>query len=111
MIYKIDNKQIWESVSEKLFLLMRNKETSTTKLFAIETDGTGQNYINIDLEMECPLFINTSNVTLISEIGEILQIPSEEGVVLREYLTTNNTIKLKQIVPSSMQEYTPIYNE
>jgi len=110
MIYKVDNKDIWMEVSQKLYSLMKQGETTTTHLFGVETDSTGSNYISLDLEAYCPIFLTSETEQILTDLGNILGIEDGEGAAIKEYILTTNPIQLKYIVPTGLTPYTPIYN-
>jgi hypothetical protein len=109
MIYKVDNKDNWLLISEKLFSLMKHPTTTSTHLFGVETDGTGQHYINLDLGTLCPVYLNANSEDKLKEIGDLIGLSVEERATLKDYIMKNNPIELSKIIPTILQEYKPIY--
>jgi hypothetical protein len=110
--FKIDTIEKGEEISRKIYLIMNpGVNTETTHLFGWGVDSNNQAFIDVPLDMECPIYVNENFQQIIDDIGNLLGIDSEtEGSQLRQYLETGRVV-LGNLIPSMLEEYTPVFNE
>jgi hypothetical protein len=108
--FKIDNEPQGEAMSRKIYSIMNPGNVGTTHLFGWGTDADGQAYIDVPLDMECPVYVNENFQKVIDEVGAMLGIePATEGKALRQYLETGRVV-LGNLIPSTLEQYEPRFN-
>jgi|SRR5574343_91195 len=104
MRYKMKSVEQGMRVSELVWSLMTNGNSSTKYLFLVEQDANGQAYADIDENMECPIFLNENTSAILEELGQLLEIPKDEGSALKDMILSNQRILLKNIIPNNLIE-------
>jgi hypothetical protein len=105
--FKIDSEVQAEKLSRGMYSIMNPGDDSVTHLFAWGTDKNGQPYIYVDLDLECPIYVNENFQKVLDEIGAMLGIESAtEGKALKQYLETGRVV-LGNLIPSTLEEFTP----
>jgi hypothetical protein len=108
--FKIDTETTAEALSRKMYSIMNPGNVETTHLFGWGTDADGQAYIDVPLDMECPVYVNENFQKVIDEVGAMLGIePTTEGKALRQYLETGQVV-LGNLIPSTLEEHVPRFN-
>ena len=92
-----------------MYSIMNPGNVGTTHLFGWGTDDDGQSFINVPLDMVCPVYVNENFASVLKDVGDLLGIPQEEGTQLRQYLEGGQVI-LAHLIPSTLEEYTPRFN-
>jgi hypothetical protein len=109
--FKIDSEAKGEALSRKMWNIMSPNNTTHTHLFGWGTDSNGQAYIDVDVEMVCPVYVNENFQKVIDEVGAMLGIePTTEGKALRQYLETGQVV-LGNLIPSTLEEFTPYFEK
>lgn len=106
--FKIDSEERAEEVSRMMYSIMNPGNMETLYLFGWRTDDNGQPYIDVPLDMECPVFVNENFDAVVKSVGELLGIPQEEGQQLRQYLEGGKVV-LGNLMPSSLEPHTPYF--
>jgi len=97
--FKIDSEVSAEKLSRDMYSIMNPGDDSVTHLFPWGTDKNGQPYIEVDLNMECPIYVNENFQKVLNEVGAMLGIESAtEGRAL---------VVLGNLIPSTLEEFTP----
>ena len=105
--YKIPNAEIGKQISEIVYRIMTPEPTDVKYLFAWGIDIDGQHYIEVPVDMACPVFMNENFNTALSELSALLNVGDAEGKELSGKLKSGQVI-LGDIIPSSIVEYTPV---
>jgi hypothetical protein len=108
--FKIDNEEQGEALSRKMWDIMSPNNTTCTHLFGWGTDSNGQAYIDIDVEMVCPVYVNDNFAQVLQDVGVLLNIPQTEGAQLRQYLEGGQVV-LGNLIPSTLEEFTPYFEK
>ena len=109
--FKVNNEAEGEAISRKMYSIMNPGNVGTTHLFGWGTDSNGQAYINVPLDMVCPIYVNQNFQQVIDEVGAMLGIePTTEGKALRQYLETGRVV-LGNLIPSTLEEFTPYFEK
>ena len=87
---------------------MNPDNCETTYLFPWGTDSNGQAYIQIDPDMVCPVYVNENFDSVVKSVGQLLNVPAEEGQQLRAYLETGQVV-LANLIPSTLEQFEPIF--
>lgn len=108
--FKINSEAEGEELSLKMYSIMNPGNVETTHLFGWGTDSNGQAFINVPLDMVCPVYVNENFAQVMADVGELLNIPQEEGTQLRQYLEGGQVV-LGNLIPSTLEEFTPYFAE
>ena len=109
--FKISSEAQGEELSRKMYAIMNPGNATTTYLFGWGTDSNGQAFINVPLDMVCPIYVNQNFQQVIDEVGAMLGIePKTEGKALRQYLETGKVV-LGNLIPSTLEEFTPYFEK
>lgn len=106
--FKIDSEQKAEEISRKMWQIMSPDDSTSTHLFGWGTDSNGQPYMSIPLDMECPVYVNENFDSVVKSVGQLLNVPAEEGQQLRAYLETGQVV-LANLIPSTLEQFEPIF--
>lgn len=107
--FKVDSQIIGEELSRKIYSVMNPGNVESTHLFDWGEDVSGQAYINVPLDMVCPVYVNQNFQQVMTDIGILLNINQEEGKQLRQYLEGGEVV-LAHLIPSTLEEFTPNFN-
>lgn len=108
--FKINSEAQGEELSRKIYSIMNPGNATTTYLFAWGTDSNGQAYIDLPLDMVCPVYVNENFAQVMADVGALLNIPQEEGAQLRQYLEEGQVV-LGNLIPSSLEKFTPYFEK
>jgi hypothetical protein len=109
--FKINNEAQGEEISRKMYDIMNPGNVTSNTLFGWGTDSKGQSYIDVDIDMVCPVYVNENFQKVIDEVGAMLGIePKTEGKALRQYLETGQVV-LGNLIPSTLEEFTPYFEK
>ena len=108
--FKVYNEIIAEGISRKMYSIMNPGNVGTTHLFGWGTDSNGQAYIDVPLDMVCPVYVNDNFDTVVKEVGDLLAIPQSEGTALRQYLEGGQVV-LRNLIPTTLEEFTPYFEK
>jgi hypothetical protein len=107
--FKINNEAQGYEISRKMYDIMNPGNVTSNTLFGWGTDSNGQAYIDVDIDMVCPVYVNENFQKVIDEVGAMLGIePTTEGKALRQYLETGQVV-LGNLIPSTLEEFTPYF--
>ena len=106
--FKIDSTEKAEEVSRKMWQIMNPGNVTTTHLFGWGVDSNGQAYMDIPVDMVCPVYVNDNFADVVSQVGQLLNIPENEGQQLRAYLEGGQVV-LANLIPSTLEEFTPYF--
>lgn len=106
--FKIDSEAKAEEISLQMWQIMSPHDTTCTHLFGWGTDSNGQPYMSIPLDMECPVYVNDNFDSVVKSVGQLLNVPAEEGQQLRAYLETGQVV-LANLIPSTLEQFEPIF--
>ena len=110
MIYKVNNLADGWKISELIYSLMTQDKNGASKyLFGCYEDATGQSFIEVNLDRICPIVLTQSSAATMKKIGDLLGLSTEERATIKAHILANNPIQLINILPSILEEYTPIY--
>jgi hypothetical protein len=109
--FKIDTEAKGWQVSELIYKVMHPNGGAETKyLFLVNTDSTGQAYISLDTDMQCPIFLKPDFDSILHDIAVLLNVPDSEGAKIKQLLETGQ-ITIAQIITSVLEEFTPKNNK
>lgn len=106
-IYEIDTEIRAKALSRYLFQLMfpEGKEPGGEFLFNWESRN-GKTVIYVDPDMVVPIFVKSDFDEVVFTLGEILNgyITPEKGGELKEYIQSNDSVLLSDLIPDNMIE-------
>lgn len=106
-IFEIDTEIRAKALSRYLFQLMfpENTEPGAEFLFNWESKN-GKTVIFIDETMTVPIFVKSDFDEVVFTLGEILNgyITPEKGGELKEYIQSNDSVLLSDLIPDNMIE-------
>jgi len=105
--YQVDSEETGKKASELIYRIMSQEITDVKYLFAYGTDFNGLSYIEIPVNMVCPVFINENFNSVLSELSVLLSIEEHEVNRIVEKLK-NDSVILGDIIPSSLIECYPM---
>ena len=105
--YQVDSEETGKEVSELIYRIMSPSETDVKYLFVYGTDLNGVSYIEIPVDVQCPIFINGAVGVILSELSKFLKIEEQEGNKIADKLRTG-VVTLGEIIPSSLVEFYPV---
>lgn len=108
LCFKIDIEARGEEISRKMHTIVSPENTTCTHLFPWGTDSNGQPYIQIDPDMVCPVYVRDNFRQVLSEVGQLLNIPESEGTALRQYMEGGEVV-LSNLIPSTLQQFEPYF--
>lgn len=106
--FKIDTEQRAEEISRKMYSIMNPGNSGTTHLFEWGIDSNGQAYMNIPLDMICPVYVSENFETVLRSVADLLMIEQTERTELRQYLEGGSVV-LSNLIPSTLEEFTPYF--
>lgn len=106
--FKIDSEARAEEISRKMWEIMSPTDTTCTHLFGWGSDSNAQDYIIIELDMVCPVYVHENFHTVLNDVGTLLGIEQEEGAQLRQYLETGQVV-LGNLIPSTLEQFEPYF--
>ena len=104
--FKVSSKEKGEEISQKMYSIMNPGNVGTTHLFGWGTDYDGQAFIEVPLDMVCPVYVNDNFAQVLADVGQLLNIPQTEGAQLRQYLEGGQVV-LGNLIPSTLEEFEP----
>jgi hypothetical protein len=105
--FKLDSPTQAATISEGLYKLMypNGANISTKYLFGWEVI-LGITCIKIDETQVCPVFQKPTTDTILGEIVSAFgnKIPSKDRTKYRDYMKSNSTVLLINLIPSTLEE-------
>lgn len=107
--FKVSSEDQGEEISRKMYSIMNPGNVQTTHLFKWGTDLNKQPFIRVNLDMVCPVYVNENFAQVMTDVGNLLGIPQQEGQQLRQYLEGGQVV-LGNLIPSTLEQFIPNFN-
>lgn len=104
--FKLDTEDRAEVISRNMAIIMNPSNVDSVYLFGWGTDSDGQVYIDVPLDMVCPVYVNENFAQVMTDVGNLLGIPQQEGQQLRQYLEGGQVL-LGNLIPSTLEQFIP----